>query len=93
MNGINKEFTVEMVDVALAQKAQTDAMVDLGLLQLRSALVASLSTGRPLLINIGMLSPDFNRVYTNAEIFPARHVFDRNQLLSERIHRPMFAAE
>ena len=56
--GINKEFTVEMVSVALAN-ADVHSVLDSGLQGLRNALSDSLSTGSPLLVNLGMLAPDF----------------------------------
>ena len=77
--GINKEFTVEMVSVALAD-VDVHTVLDSGLQGLRSALAESLSTGNPLLINLGMLAPDFKSVYAHPEIFPSNTIFSWSRL-------------
>ena len=75
---MHKEFTMEMVQVALAQGLDVDKVLDSGLLSLRQALVESITAcgNSPLLINLGMLGPDFTNVYTHREIFPSRSIFN-----------------
>ena len=73
--GINKELTIEMVSVALAD-VNVKSVLDTGLQGLRNSLSQSLATGTPLLINLGMLGPDFRAVYTHPEIFPSDLIFN-----------------
>ena len=84
-DGVNKEFTCQMVDVALADKDSVIPVVKLALESLRFALVYAMEAGRPFLINLGMLNPDFYRVYTHRRVFPAAKIFDKQQLHSKSV--------
>ena len=64
-----------MVEVALAQSASLEEVLTCSLHDLRKSLAEAHSTDRPLLINLGLLAPDFNRVYTDPEIWPADKIF------------------
>ncbi len=75
--GIHQEFTHEMVDVALA-----------GLWKLRDAVDQAIEHDKPILLNIGMLGPDFNRVYTHVEVWPAAELFDWAKFQNECLTRP-----
>ncbi len=68
-----------MVDVALAQ-GTVDQTLNTALTKLRDAVVLAHQTNKPLLLNLGMLGPDFNRIYTHEEIWPAEHVFNWSKL-------------
>ena len=84
--GVNKEFTIEMVGVALA-KTRVESVLEMALKSLRVALVSSMEAGSPFLINLGMLNPDFKRIYTRPKIFPAAEIFDQTCLRSHRVHQ------
>ena len=68
-----------MVDVALAN-VDVHSVLDNGLQGLRNALSQSLRTGSPLLINLGMLAPDFMSIYAHPDIFPSHTIFNWNRL-------------
>jgi len=84
--GIHMEFITDMVNVALSTQDKVTGVLDTGLIRLSDSLVTSLQTQMPLLINLGMLSPDFNRVYSHREIFPAETIFDWTQINSRHVH-------
>ena len=63
--GIHNEFTLEMVKVALAKYPDVDSVLDSSLTYLKDVIVQSMCTQSSLLINLGMLGPDFNSVYTH----------------------------
>ena len=70
-----------MVNVAIS-KTKDDCAIALkqAFTSLRAALVQSLCDGLPLLINMGMLGPDFVKVYTDYVEFPSEAIFDFDQL-------------
>ena len=74
-----------MVDVALADRESVKPVINKALQSLRSALVSAIMAGSPFLINLGMLNPDFIRVYTHPRIFPAADIFDKQRLHSRSV--------
>ena len=64
-----------MVDVALAQTS-VDSVLDNGLTRLREAMSDSYVIEKPLLINLGLLGPDFRRVYRHDKIWPSDTIFN-----------------
>jgi len=66
-----------MVDVALTeQDKEVDNVRSRGLKRLRKKMIRAKVDDRPLLINMGMLEPDFRTIYTDEDIFPASDIFD-----------------
>jgi hypothetical protein len=47
---------------------------------MRSAIGTAISELEPLLINLGMLNPNFIEVYTSQNVFPAASVFNYTSL-------------
>ena len=84
--GKHHEFTCEMVQVALAVPLSVDDVLNGSLESLREALAETIVSGRPLLINIGMLGPDFNNCYTHRTIFPSQKIFNWHQLQRSGIY-------
>ena len=78
-----------MVQVALASSDKVSEILDLGLTGLNTALAQSIESGAPLLINLGMLAPDFNRVYTHREIFPSNLIFDWPSLQIQQLQQKL----
>lgn len=77
-----------MVEVALAKDDYESAIYS-GLQGLRGVVAQSLSSGTPLLINLGMLGPDFKSVYTHPEFFPASSIFNWQVLQRKRFYRSL----
>lgn len=75
-----------MVDVALAQDT-VDQTLNTALTKLRDAVVQASEINKPLLLNLGMLGPDFNRIYTHDEIWPAQHVFNWSTLQNQWLQK------
>ena len=88
IGGIHKEFTREMIDVALASE-DVEEVIDLGLISLRNSLDEAVEADKPLLINLGMLNPNFNNVYTDDTIFPSSKIFNRDQNFIESLTRKL----
>lgn len=80
--GIHNEFTERMVEVAMAKSECLEEALTSSLHDLRRSLTEAHSTERPLLINLGLLAPDFNRVYTDPEIWPADKIYDWDEFQS-----------
>ena len=71
------DFTHDMVSVALAtSQSGVDKALNGSLSVLMKEVLTSMTNGSCLLLNLGMLAPDFNGVYTDDELFPADKVFD-----------------
>ena len=87
-DGVTADFTEQMVKVALAKKNQIQPVMDESLAMLQTQLVEAMQTGNKLLLNLGMLAPDFHNVYTNRDIFPAEEIFDSKRWRTRRCHQP-----
>ena len=72
-----------MVDVALAKSECSEETLTSSLQGLRLSLAEAHSEEKPLLINLGLLSPNFKQVYTDPEIWPADKIFDWEELQSQ----------
>ena len=73
--GSTHDLTVDLVRVALSGE-DYEAVLDEALLTLNKALAGAIRQDKALLINIGMLAPDFRSVYTDQRLFPANKVFN-----------------
>mgnify|MGYP000943427109 FL=1 len=87
--GICQDFTQELVKVATADAHVQEQVLIQSLATLRCQLVQSLRDTKPLLINLGMLGPNFNDVYTHPVIFPASQIFDFENMQSKRFYRSL----
>ena len=79
-DGDHKDFTVEMVEVAMCDTASAQRVISDSLWSLGRDLVDAMQYGRQFLLNLGLLKPDFRRVYTCPEAFPADMIFDNKRL-------------
>ena len=80
------DFTQQMVQVALAQKHDVNSILTKALNGLSSELIQAMATGSHFLINLGMLAPNFDTVYTDDKIFPAETIFDCKRWRLTRVH-------
>ena len=82
------DFMHEMVKVALCKKPSLHSVLMNALKLLRQHLINSMVSGTCMLLNLGMLTPDFRKVYTNDEVFPANIIFDSKKWNYRRAHLP-----
>ena len=80
------DFTEQMVRVALAQRHEVNEILTESLQLLRTELAQAMVTGSHLLVNLGMLAPNFCSVYTDDEIFPTEAIFRCSHLRRRRFH-------
>ena len=66
-DGLYFDFTQSMVEVALSEKLEVSTALDKSLRLLRSNLVSAMCSGTGMILNLGMLAPNFHRVYTSDE--------------------------
>ena len=85
-DGVHKEFTIEMVNVALTDKGSVKDVLNDGLRSLQSDLIEAMRTGSQFLLNLGMLAPDFTSVYTSPDLFPSELIFDCKRWRKPRHH-------
>ena len=74
--GFHIDFIPDMVKVALSDYQNLHSDLEDGLTSLRNSLAQALHAQLPMLVNLGMLAPDFNTVYTCGDIFDADVIFD-----------------
>lgn len=86
--GLTKDFTDEMVQVALSNKGNVNKTLSRSLGLLMDSLLSAMDTGTHLLLNLGMLAPDFKEVYTDDDLFPAQKVFNASKWRLEGTHLP-----
>lgn len=80
------DFTEQMVRVALAQRHDVNGILTESLQLLRTGLAQAMVTGSHLLVNLGMLAPNFGSVYTDKEIFPTEAIFRCSHWRHRRFH-------
>ena len=73
--GTIKDFTREMVQVAVCSESTQIDVLDASLKSLGDSLRRASQEGQPFLINLGMLKPDFKKVYTHTTSFPSKSIF------------------
>ena len=86
-DGLYFDFTQSMVEVALSEKLEVSTALDKSLRLLRSNLVSAMCSGTGMILNLGMLAPNFHRVYTSDEQFPASKIFDYSWWRKHPNHR------
>ena len=74
--GIQQDFIDCMVKVAIAEDYQVPELITESLNILRDSIHHAASERKPLLWNLGMLSPDFNLCYFDEAIFPSDTIFE-----------------
>ena len=79
-DGVCADFTDDLVRAAMTNSDRGfERKVKAGLCNLRQHLMTAMSEGKPMLLNIGMLAPDFCKVYTDEGLFPAETLFNRKK--------------
>ena len=78
-----------MVSVAMADDNRAQSVLLSSLQNLRDSVLESLCSGSPLLINLGMLSPDFDKVYTHPEFFPSEAILNYDSLQTSRLFKSL----
>ena len=76
LDGIHFDFTDDMIQVALSEQSSVNETLERGLKRVQAHMFEAMQTGCNFMLNLGMLAPDFNKVYTDADFFPASKVFD-----------------
>ena len=74
-----------MVDVAIATPDSIFDVLCKGMSSLGESLVQALSSDTPLMINLGMLRPNFITVYTHRDVFPSDTIFDWAELQTKKV--------
>ena len=90
--GAQTDFIDGMVQIALSDNQNFKQVREHTLKKLGLDLLQAMVIGEHFLLDLGMLSPNFNTVYCDADSFPADQIFDNDRTRALSSLEPLFRA-